>query len=58
MNYYTTPKIDILLFDEEEILTASNPNTFAEFQLNKYMLGGGVNSASNTSIAIEKVQSN
>ena len=51
---YIRPRIDLLWFDETEILTASAESAYAPKDLNEYMYGQGVGSAGNTTITIRK----
>lgn len=57
MKQYKTPYIEVLLFDEEDIVTTSAYNGYTATQANTYQMGedAGMGSGSNVKISTVKV---
>ena len=58
MKRYTKPSIELLFFEEKEILTvvSGNQRTYAAYELNDVMLGDDIGMKRTTTITLEDVQ--
>ncbi len=55
MKRYERPIIELLSFDEEEVITSSTQTqSYAAKDLNEYMFGDSVNAGSTTTVNINK----
>ena len=55
MKKYERPVIELLSFDEEEVITASTQTqSYAAKDLNEYMFGDSVNAGSTTTVNIDR----
>lgn len=57
MKRYERPVIELLSFDEEEVITASGDiQSYAAKDLNEYMFGDSVKAGSTTTVNIDKAK--